>query len=192
MPSASARAETQTSPPAASTSSARARSPTRCAVARARSSRETPRLGRSATVSGPTEPADAPRRRRAPPRPRASRTDERLGRVLRGASRGRAEAPAPRHARVAGKRVDECAEPLARGELLDDRREGVSVLGPYGRRERRPAGRHRSAQASRTLTFADPGIDTEPPEHSTPQPQTPPGALPCPFLRPYRARRHRW
>ena len=54
MPSASARAETQTSPPAARTSSARARSPTRCAGGSSPESTRTPRLGSSPTRAGST------------------------------------------------------------------------------------------------------------------------------------------
>ena len=53
MPSASAGAEAQTSPPAARTSSARARSPTRCGGGSRPELQLTPRLGRSATRSSP-------------------------------------------------------------------------------------------------------------------------------------------
>ena len=52
-PSASAVADAQTSPPRASTSSARARSPTRCGGGSSPEPQRTPRLGSSATRSGP-------------------------------------------------------------------------------------------------------------------------------------------
>ena len=81
MPSASAAADAHTSPPAARTSSARARSPTRCGGGSSPEACETPRLGRSATRSRPRNhdaPSAASRasassgRRTSSPRPSSS------------------------------------------------------------------------------------------------------------------------
>ena len=69
-PSASALAEAQTSPPRASTWSARARSPTRCGGGARPDSHVTPRLGSRPTASSPRNQA-ASRRRRERPRPPA-------------------------------------------------------------------------------------------------------------------------
>ena len=92
MPSAIAVADAQTRPPASSTSSARARSPTRCGGGSSPDSQPTPRLGRSATRSSPMyQPAASAASRASVSSGARTRSGRRAARATR---RGRAEAPA--------------------------------------------------------------------------------------------------
>ena len=102
--------EAQTSPPRASTSSARARSPTRCGGGASPDSQATPRLGSRPTASSPRNQAAASAASRASASS-GSRHDEAGARAARGAPRARAAAQT--RTRGAGRqRVRELCEAL--------------------------------------------------------------------------------
>ena len=102
MPSASARAETQTSPPRARTSSARARSPTRCAGGSSPDPGADAAAGKERDTGRDRRTNRPPRRRRAPLRPRRAGRRA-VGRASRGARRGRAASKGSETRAFAGK-----------------------------------------------------------------------------------------
>ena len=117
-------ADAQTSPPRASTSSARARSPTRCGAGSSPEPQWTPRLGSSAT--------------RSSPRNQAGRLGGVAGVLILGRAAERADGRAPRGAREqqrqrrlgdAGarrERLGKALQAFGRAELLDERVEDLA------------------------------------------------------------------
>ena len=127
MRSASASAETATRPPAARTSRARARSPTRCGGGSRPDLQLTPRLGRSATRSSPRNQAAASGDvvRVCVLGLQARREG---GRALRGSCRDDERQSGLGDARAGLRQLlEERAEALALGELTDERVEDGSV-----------------------------------------------------------------
>ena len=116
MPSARARAETQTRPPSRRTSRARARSPTRCAGIRAPTLRGR-RLGRSATAAGSTNQPTASAASRASSSSASTQTRVRSRVACNAVS---SSGSAGSETRVRREGIDERGEPVARGELTDE------------------------------------------------------------------------
>ena len=126
--SASASADAKTRPPRASTSSARARSPTRCGGGSRPDSQRTPRLGRSPTRSAPRYQPAASAASRASA---SSGSDARRagGRGARAARRRTAAAQPRRRGRACREAPRRSGQPLVRGELRGERVQDRTVRG---------------------------------------------------------------
>ena len=124
--SASAAADALTSPPAASTSSARARSPTRCGGGSSPEPQLTPRLGRSATWSSPRNQPAASATSRASASSGVRMTSGLAELLVEGGDQERQRRLGDASPCV-GKLFEERAEALAFGELAHQRVKDGSV-----------------------------------------------------------------